>query len=193
MKIETDRLDIVPLCLNELRAIVESKVDFQKISTCKISGIELPATYCEELAEMMDANPDVWNPNKIEYLFFTLWVIVERKTRVFVGQFTFNGIPTHEGEVEVFFSIEPSFRRKGYATEVMKGIFKWVEQANPFKIMLIEADFENKAAMASLKKLGFKPVPTDNDEEEIKNAPTKYYKKISSLSSIKPEDLDFDE
>ena len=43
-----------------------------------------------------------------------------------------------------------------------------------FRKVFIEADFNNKAAMASLRKLGFKKQPEDDDGA----ISTKYYKTI---------------
>ena len=115
--------------------------------------------------------------------------MVERETKTIIGQFTFNGLPGENGEVEVFFSIENPHRQKGFATEVMEKILAWGTVSKLFKVVLIEADFDNKAAMASLKKLGFKRAEVDDEEEELKS--TKFYKVICP-KEIDESELDFD-
>jgi hypothetical protein len=57
--------------------------------------------------------------------------------------------------------------------------------------MIVEAFENNKAAMASLRKLGFKKVVLDEiEDEEIENS-TRYYKVVCP-KSIECEELDFD-
>jgi [ribosomal protein S5]-alanine N-acetyltransferase len=189
MKITTDRIDIVPLCLEELKVMISSRAEYEKKANCKVSGVDLPAVYCEELAEMLERIPDVWDNKSTDYLFYTLWVMIDRESKSIVGQFSFNGKPNVNGEVEVFFSIEKPFRRKGFATEVMEGILHWATESQLFKFVLIEADLENKAAMASLNKLGFKPVPVDEDDESITT--TKYFRKVGMPMQY-DDDFDFD-
>jgi ribosomal-protein-alanine N-acetyltransferase len=191
MNVLTERIEVVPLDLNELKTIIKSRAEFEKMARCQVSGLELPSAYCEELAEMLEQTPHVWNNKTSDYLFYTLWTMIDRKNECIVGQFTFNGKPTPEGEVEVFFSIEPPYRRKGYATEVMQGIIEWAKEANLFKTILIEADLNNKAAMASLKKLGFKPIPADEENQGL-NTLTKYYIKVNKKTNTENDVLDFD-
>jgi RimJ/RimL family protein N-acetyltransferase len=188
MKLKSQRIDIVPLNLDELKLFIKSREEYERKHNLKISGNNLEKDYCEELLETTEKNQSQWGNNNHNYLFFTLWVLIDRKEKAIVGQFTFNDKPNPIGEVEVFFSIECPYRKKGYGTEAMQTILEWGSQSELFKIVLIEADFDNRAAMASLKKLGFKRVYSDEDENEISS--TKFFKKVSH--SIKTEELDFD-
>jgi ribosomal-protein-alanine N-acetyltransferase len=188
MKLKSSRVDIVPLNLDELKMYIRSREEYEKKSNLAVSGINLAEAYCEELTEITQRDPSAWSNKNKDYLFYTLWVMIERQAQAIIGQFTFNGKPNVNGEVEVFFSIEPTFQRKGYATEVMQTVLEWGRKSELFKIVLIEADFDNRAAMASLNKLGFRRVYTDEEEEEAPS--TKYFKKISPDSTI--ENLDFD-
>ena len=70
----------------------------------------------------------------------------------------------------------------------MKTILEWASQDNIFKVVLVEADLKNKAAMASLKKLGFRKLEQNDEESDVE--PTKYYKRIKCEPVI--EELDFD-
>lgn len=188
MKLQSSRIDITPLSLDELKEYVKSRANFEKMKGYTISGESLPEAYCEEITEMVSRMPSNWLVNSNDYLFYTLWIMLERSANRIIGLFTFNGKPNSNGEVEVFFSIEKSFRKKGYATEVMTEILSWGSKSKLFKYVLIEADFRNKAAMASLKKLGFQRVPTDIEDEEDHS--TKFYKKVENYQE--EEVLDFD-
>ena len=188
MKLSSKNIDIIPLSLNNLRLFIKSRSQFEEKQNLKISGKELADAYKEELNEVIERTPDAWDNNCTDYLFYTLWVLVHKQQKAIVGQFTFNGKPNENGEVEVFFSIEKPHRQNGYATEVMKTILEWASQDNIFKVVLVEADLKNKAAMASLKKLGFRKLEQNDEESDVE--PTKYYKRIKCEPVI--EELDFD-
>ncbi|MFA5649287.1 MAG: GNAT family N-acetyltransferase, partial [Bacteroidales bacterium] len=134
---------------------------------------------------------DLWLNKSPEYLFHTLWTIIDPELKSIVGLFTFNGKPNVQGEVEVFFSIESPYRRKGYGYEAMRGILKWAAEKDLFKTVLIESDFDNKAAMASLNKLGFRPIPV-YEHEQTDSTPSKYYISTAKSRNLDSEELDFD-
>jgi len=175
MKLESKRIEIIPLTLHEMRIFIKSRSDYEKHANLKVTGEEVPEFYKEEVKEMIKQDPEFWTSKNKEYLFHTMWLMTLKETRTIVGQFLFNGHPNEHGEVEIFFMVEKPYRRKGIATEAMHEILKWGCKTKLFKKVFIEADLQNKAAMASLRKLGFKQQPMD-EEEEI--TPTKYYKTI---------------
>jgi RimJ/RimL family protein N-acetyltransferase len=191
MKLKSQRTEIIPLTPNELKIFVKSRSNFEIHSKLKVSKVELTDTYREEILEMIEKDPTIWQRKGTDYLFYTLWIIVEQKSKTIIGLFTFNGKPNIDGEVEVFFSIESPYRRKGFATEAMETILCWGNKTELFRIVIVEAFENNKAAMASLRKLGFKKVVLDEiEDEEIENS-TKYYKVVCP-KSIECEELDFD-
>lgn len=181
-------IDIVPLRIDDLKQFIKSRVQFENKYNLMPSGLELAEAYKEELNETIERTPEVWHNKNNDYLFHTLWVFIHRRQKVIIGQFIFNGKPNSNGEVEIFFSIEKQFRRNGYATEVMQAIIDWASQVKVFEILLVEADLKNKAAMASLKKLGFKKVVPPDDDSEVEI--TKYYKRVKCQPAV--EELDFD-
>ncbi len=184
----SQNIDIVPLRIDDLKQFIKSRAQFENKYNLKLSGLELNQAYKEELNEAVERTPEVWHNKSTDYLFHTLWVFIHRKQKVIIGQFIFNGMPNRNGEVEIFFSIEKPFRQNGYATEVVQAIIDWASQEESFKTLLVEADLNNKAAMASLKKIGFRKTgqPDDENEEKI----TKYYKQVKHLPAM--EELDFD-
>ncbi|MFP4557527.1 MAG: GNAT family N-acetyltransferase [Bacteroidales bacterium] len=183
MKLQSVRLDIAPLGLEELKTFIQSRQLFEKQNGFKLTNQELHEAYAEELTETIQSKPDAWQTSS--YIYYTLWLIIERNTKTIIGQFTFNGKPTAKGEVEVFFSIDSDFRQKGYGCEAMEAILRWAEKTKPFKVVLIEADLNNKAAMSSLKKLKFCSIQPDD------HVNTKYYKTVCKDKST-DNNLDFD-
>src|SRR6056297_2692993 len=105
MKLQSTRLDIVPLGLEALTTFIKSRELFERQNGFHLTNQKFQEAYAEELTETIQSKPKVWETSS--YIFYTLWVIIERNTKTIVGQFTFNGEPTANGEVEVFFSIDP--------------------------------------------------------------------------------------
>ncbi len=172
MKLESKRMEIIPLTQHEMRIYVKSRSDYEKHANLTVTGVEVPEFYREEIKEMMQIEPEAWASKHKEYLFHTIWLMIIKETKTIVGQFVFNGKPNPEGEVEIFFIVEPPYRKKGIATETMLEILKWGCKTKNFRKVYIDADFQNKAAMASLQKLGFK----QESEDEDRIPSTKYYK-----------------
>jgi RimJ/RimL family protein N-acetyltransferase len=168
MIIESARIDIKPLNKAELELYIKSRSEFERQTLLNASGIVVANECCEELQEIIDNNPAIWNNKRKDYLLFTLWLLIDREARTIVGQFWFGGKPSPQGEVEIFFSIEKPHRGKGYASESVQALLSWVKQSKIFRILFVEVYGDNAAALASLKKLGFRRVPSDDDENTSK-------------------------
>jgi len=176
MKLESKRIEIIPLNQHEMRIFVKSRSDYEKHANLTVTGVEVPEFYREELKEMLQLEPEAWTSKNKEYLFHTIWLMIIKESKTIVGQFVFNGRPNQNGEVEIFFMVESPYRQKGFATESMLEILRWGCKTKLFRKVYIEADFQNKAAMAALHRLGFKQQPEDEDE----NPSSKYYKTLYS-------------
>jgi len=174
MKLESKRMEIIPLTLHEMRIFIKSRSDYEKHAKLTVTGVEVPEFYREEIKEMIQQEPESWTSKNKEYLFHTFWLMIIKETKTIVGQFVFNGRPNEIGEVEIFFMVEEPHRRNGFSTEAMLEILRWGCKTKLFKKVYIEADYNNKAAMASLHKLGFRKQPEDEDG----NISTKFYKTI---------------
>jgi len=174
MKLESKRLEIIPLSLHEMRIFIKSRSDYEKHANLTVTGVEIPEFYRDEIKETIQLEPESWSSKNKEYLFHTIWLMILKDSKTIVGQFVFNGHPDEQSEVEIFFMVEAPYRRKGIATEAMLEIMKWGGKTKGFRKVYIEADFQNKAAMASLRKLGFKKQP----EDEEGNPSTKFFKII---------------
>jgi RimJ/RimL family protein N-acetyltransferase len=168
MIIESSRIDIKPLNRSELELYIKSRSEFERQTLLNASGVVLANECCEELKDLIAINPGVWSSKRKDYLLFTLWLLIDRETRNIVGQFWFSGKPGPDGEVEIYFSIEKLHRRKGYASESVQALLNWVKQSKLFRILFVEVYGDNAAALASLKKLGFRRVTTDDDTNSSK-------------------------
>jgi len=174
MKLESKRIEIIPLTLHEMRIFIKSRSDYEKHANLTVTGIEISEFYKDEIKETIQLEPESWTSKNKEYLFHTIWLMIQKESKTIVGQFVFNGRPNELGEVEIFFMVELPYRKQGIATEAMLEIIRWGCKTKLFRKVYIDADLQNKAAKASLNKLGFKKQPDDEDG----NPSTRYYKAI---------------
>jgi len=151
--LETDRLRIIPLTHNQLinylqtDGSLEEELDVEPLKR-KI-GIELIDAFETIIL------PAVGNPSK-NFLFSTLWTIIDKERRVMVGDFCFKGEANTDGEVEIGYGIYPQFQKKGYMTEAVGVICQWAFEQNRVASVLAETNNTNTASQKVLMKNGFK-------------------------------------
>ncbi len=162
MEINTQRLLLKPLNKKELELYIDSRERFEKEKNLKVSGVILNEDCCEELREIISSNPNVWAKSD-DFLLHTLWLLIDRESKSIIGHFWFNGKPNTNGEVEMFFSIEKAYRKKGYSTESVSKLIEWAKEHKPFRVLSVEVSDHNNAALASLKRLGFKKFDYDSE------------------------------
>lgn len=61
------------------------------------------------------------------------------------------------------YTVSPSFKRQGYASEIIQAMIGWIQQQGEFKIMAGTAP-ENIASIRLLEKLGFSLVGEESSE-----------------------------
>ena len=83
------------------------------------------------------------------------WAIVDLQTQSLIGDAGFMGAPDDGGGCEIGYSIIPSFRRRGYATEAVGAILSWVRHIPHIRTVRAEALESNLASQCVLEKHGF--------------------------------------
>lgn len=71
-----------------------------------------------------------------DYLWLTNWAIINKTENKIIGFIMLKGCPNEFGEVIVGYSIDEEYRRKGYATEALKGLIDWIFK-NPKALCVI--------------------------------------------------------
>jgi ribosomal-protein-alanine N-acetyltransferase len=91
-------------------------------------------------------------------------VAVLRETGRVVGRIGFHAPPDPRGAIEVGYSVAPSYRRQGLATEMAVGLIRWgASQGAAICIASVRPD--NVASLAVIARLGF--VRTGEQMDEI--------------------------
>lgn len=135
MKLETERLILVPLTLEDLKKALISKADM-----VEHLGIDRDI---EELDEQMhdiykkkvaniEANEDL-------YLFCTYWQMVLKETNKIVGEIGFKGI-NKKNQVEVGYGTIEKYRSNGYMSEALDALINWAFTQDSLFIKKITAN-----------------------------------------------------
>ena len=86
---------------------------------------------------------------------FGVWVIVERSTNTVVGDIGFHGPPRADGTAEIGYSIVPSRRGRGYATEAARTLIDWARLQARVRRIVARCLPDNAASIKVLERLGF--------------------------------------
>jgi RimJ/RimL family protein N-acetyltransferase len=100
---------------------------------------------------------------------------------VVVGHAGFHGPPDENGMVEVAYSVDPAFRRRGYATAMLEAAIAWAATDPRVRTVRASISPDNAASLATLRPFGFVEAGEQWDEEdglellfelEVRSAPT---------------------
>ena len=152
MKIETNRLTIIPLSYNQMEKYIlpnqletelslnqNNKKVSERIAT-KIKNKILPKIKSEMR----------------EFYFETFWTIILKPENFIAAEICFKGKPNEHGEVEIGYETFIDYRNKGIITEAIGEIAKWTFENTSVKTIIAETDSENLSSQRTLEKNKFK-------------------------------------
>lgn len=85
---------------------------------------------------------------------------------VVVGHVGFHGPPDGRGMVEVAYSVDPAYRRRGYGRAMLGAALAWGRQDQRVAIVRATVGPENRASVATLAGFPFELVGEQWDEED---------------------------
>jgi ribosomal-protein-alanine N-acetyltransferase len=80
-----------------------------------------------------------------------------------IGTIGFHAPPDEAGRVEIGYSVEPSWRRRGVATECVDALLAWAEAQGVARFRASVAP-GNEPSLAIIRRLGFRQVGSQVDE-----------------------------
>ncbi len=89
------------------------------------------------------------------YLFATIWIIIDKTENVIVGDIGFKRKPNEFGVIEIGYATQPRYQRKGYMTEAIKEMVDWAFKHNEARSILAETKEDNEGSIKSLIRNGF--------------------------------------
>ena len=85
---------------------------------------------------------------------------------VVVGHVGFHGPPDERGMVEVAYSVDPRYRRRGYAKKMLGAALTWARQDPGVAIVRATIGPDNVASLATLASFPFELVGEQWDDED---------------------------
>jgi RimJ/RimL family protein N-acetyltransferase len=122
IKLETERLKLLPLRADELALSVENYEKMQSDFGLRVTNTVLD----DEMKYAMKVRLRKVLEDEENYLWLTNWAIVLKEENMIIGYIMIKGYPSENGEVIVGYGIEEKYRNRRYASEALKGLTQWI-------------------------------------------------------------------
>jgi RimJ/RimL family protein N-acetyltransferase len=83
-----------------------------------------------------------------------------------VGHAGFHGPPDETGMVEVGYSVDPAFRRRGYARAMVRALLAWAGSEDGVTRVRASISPDNEASLATIRGFGFERTGEQWDDED---------------------------
>jgi len=83
-----------------------------------------------------------------------------------VGHVGFHGPPDDGGMVEVAYSVDPAFRRRGYATAMLATALEWAASEPSVQVVRASISPDNQGSLATIRPFGFEHVGEQWDDDD---------------------------
>lgn len=158
--VNTARLSMFPLSFDQLLKYMNNDGKLEKELKLKRGKRELTTDLHGSLqANILDNVAD----EEKDYRFYSLWVIVDRASKLMVGDVCFMGEPAPDGKSEVGYGTYGDYRKKGYMTEALAALLYWAQKQSNMKGAMAWTKKDNLASVRVLEKNGFKKVKETQD------------------------------
>ena len=122
--VETERLELVSLGPQVLEALLDGRRDEAEA----ISGLTFPGDWVAELEWLMRFRLEQMTEDPATQPWLLRAIVLREPQREVIGHINFHEPPGERGAVEIGYTIDPRFRRRGFATEAVLGMFEWAER-----------------------------------------------------------------
>lgn len=155
MSIQTARLELIPATAPMLHAELRSPADLQALL-----GIAVPASWPPELVDdavlravleglEARAEPAIW------WYYYFVRKATPAMPAMLIGAGGYKGAPK-DGIVEIGYSIQPEYRRQGYALEAAQGLVEHAFAQPEVHRVVAHTLAEPNASTRLLEKIGFR-------------------------------------
>jgi len=153
MKLETKRLNIIPLTYNQLTKYIQTDGSLEKDLGLNFFPRNIPPELADAFTKTIF--PAVAN-EKNNYLFSTLWTLVLKEKNVMVGDLCFKSGPNEKGEIEIGYGTYDSFKGNGFMVEAILAVSEWAFNQKDVCSIIAETENSNTPSHRVLEKSGFK-------------------------------------
>jgi ribosomal-protein-alanine N-acetyltransferase len=160
--IRTERLELVSMSLEFMRLLLARDLD----AAGREIGASVPPGLPDELENFLRYRiPDLTaDPSAQPWLGRAIVLADADGTRRVIGSAGFHSPPDSEGRVEIGYKVEPDYRRRGLATEVVRALFDWAAREHGVTRFRASVAPHNVASLAIIRRLGFRQTGAQVDE-----------------------------
>jgi GNAT superfamily N-acetyltransferase len=179
--IKTPRLQLIPLTLDQLRAMnsvspgspnetgwrhsvspsnpIETGYRAEKPGLGIPPGMRLASGVLSEAALRAIAVKVVKMRDlpAAMHLWFTYWLLAFPEERLGIGMAGFKGAPNARGEAEIGYGIAPAYQNRGYMTEAVQALVGWAFEQPRCQAVVAQTLKSNLPSRRVLMKAGFTP------------------------------------
>jgi ribosomal-protein-alanine N-acetyltransferase len=162
--IRTERLELVSMSVPFMTALRAGDLT---AASAEIGAV-VPANLRDGLESFLAyrltdlaAHPE-WQP----WLGRAMVLTDDEGTRRVVGTIGFHAPPDGEGRAEIGYSVQAEFRRRGLASEAVRGLLAWAEHEHDVRRFRAAVAPHNVASLAIVRSFGFHQVGLQIDEED---------------------------
>ena len=159
--IPTPRFELVSMSLTFMRLLRAG--DFEAAS--REMGVAVPPDLRDGLIDFLDYRIPALeaDPGIQPWIGRVIVATAADGSRNGIGTIGFHGPPDEQGRVEIGYSVQPSWRRQGVATECVSALLAWARSRGISRFRASVAP-ENVPSLAIIRRLGFREVGSQIDE-----------------------------
>lgn len=151
MKLETERLEIIPLTAVQLKLWTQDIASLEK---------ELAATYRAEpmegiFSDIVKNQLQIVQTDPGMYLWRSFWMLIRKADRIIIGSADFKDIPNARGEVEIGYGLGQAYEHNGYMTEAVGAMCFWAFGQTGVQAVIAETETNGDASQRVLRRCGF--------------------------------------
>jgi len=83
-----------------------------------------------------------------------------------VGHAGFHGPPDEGGTVEVGYTVDPAFQRRGYGRAMVRALLAWARSEGGVRTVRASISPDNEASLATIRTFGFERTGEQWDEDD---------------------------
>jgi RimJ/RimL family protein N-acetyltransferase len=158
----TERLELIAATLEHINAELNDLNFFASMLNAEVNPEWPPGEYDKNAQEYFR---DLLLKGGEDLVGWLGWYAIkpsnENRPAVLIGAGGYFGPPSESGEIEIGYSVVPSYQKKGYATEIVKALVEIAGKDSRVKRISARTTDSNKASCTVLEKNGFKLVSRD--------------------------------
>jgi [ribosomal protein S5]-alanine N-acetyltransferase len=152
----TEHINLIPTTVDLARAELADHDQFSRLLGAAVPDNWPPASIVDTLPlflRWLEAAPDRvgW------YGWYALIRDDDESHLVLAGNGGFMG-PPDAGVIQIGYSVLPQFQRRGYATEMVRGLVRWAFGQQGVDVIVAETEWANPASVRIMEKVGFAAV-----------------------------------